>query len=240
MKLLVYAALLAVAGSLAACHHRDPEGVPYDLTGRYYLSNTLSAAKPIRLFAQQGEVTDPARISRFLAHWPGLRDNFSATDQPLTGGKRLLLRFTGNGRATYFPFFGGPGDSVQVAVSDQQAGSFQLQRLDSTTYLVSAGGLGCAPADALDGYLTLAVPGKTCHVVSPATGYSSSCRVRGVSVIGAHGPQLYLPFLSWQAIRGGCSAGFSGTPNLLNDKAYTRLSANDTLVVQEREIALIR
>ena len=87
-------------------------------------------------------------------------------------------------------------------------------------------------------------PTKRCVALPPATGYSRLCRFRPVRLLKMNAGQLFVPQLSWLVQSGqqyaSCGYAASGSWNLFNTGILNQLTAGDTLVVQERAIALLK
>jgi hypothetical protein len=237
---LIYASVLVLAGTLAACH-REAENPSPDLTGTYVAAATIVAAHPIVMYTQAGQVTDQAVLTRFLTRRPNQTGYFSATDAPIPSNQTLKLTFRDNNRATLLFGTGTRADSLRVEVTNREPASFLLQQLDSTNQFgVSSGQSTCDRVGKIAEYVRGVVAGKRCRMVSPSTGYSSFCRVRPVRMVGVRDGQLYVPYYSWLIQAGGCYTAVSGEWNTFGQGARGQLGAGDTLVVQEREVALHR
>ncbi|MDJ0365298.1 hypothetical protein QMK33_09040 [Hymenobacter sp. H14-R3] len=231
--------LFLVGAALLAGCHRDAERISYDLTGKYTAVSVITAANPIAMYTAAGQVTSQPVITRFLAKRAWLDTYFSATDAPVANNGTLTLTFRGNNRATLLS--AAPGyatDSIRAEVTDQQLTSFRLQNLDSAANFTST--TYCPRPAELAAYIKDAYPGKKCINTSPATGYGQYCQTRPVRIIGAHGNQLYVPYFSWLVEGGRCSLASGGEWNTFNRAVLSHLVAGDTIVVQEREIALKR
>jgi hypothetical protein len=231
-----YYLLLTAAVLLTGCR-KDEERISYDLSGTYTAENTLRAANPIAMYTSAGQVTNAAVITRFLAKRQNLSDYFSATDIAIPSNTTLRLVFRANNRATLLTTAPNYSDSIRTEVTDQQVASLRLQNLDSVTTLPGAS-YSCSKVSELADYIKEVYPGKRCRLLPPASGYSQICKQRPVRVVGAHGSQLYVPYFSWLVQANGCFIAYSGEWNIFNRAVLSHLAAGDTVVVQEREIAL--
>jgi hypothetical protein len=231
-----YYLLLAAAALLTSCQ-KDSERIAYSLSGVYTAENTLRAANPIGMYTSAGQVTNAAVITRFLAKRQNLSDYFSTTDVAIPSNTSLRLVFRANNRATLLSTAPNYSDSIRAEVTDQQVASLRLQNLDSVTTLASAS-YSCTKVSELAGYIKEVYPGKRCRNLPLASGYSQYCRQRPVRVVGARGSQLYVPYFSWLVQADGCFVAYSGEWNMFNRAVLNHLAAGDTVVVQEREIAL--
>jgi hypothetical protein len=231
-----YYLLLVAAVFLTGCG-KDEERISYDLSGTYTAENTLRAANPIAMYTSAGQVTNTAVIARFLAKRQSLSDYFSATDVAIPSNTSLRLTFRANNRATLFTTAPNYSDSIRTEVTDQQIASLRLQNLDSITTLPGTS-YSCKKISELADYIKEVYPGKRCRLLPNPFGYSQGCRQRPVRMIGAHGSQLYIPYFSWLVLADGCSLAYSGEWNMFNRAVLSHLAAGDTVVVQEREVAL--
>jgi hypothetical protein len=231
-----YFLLLGAALLMVSCQ-KDKERIAYDLSGTYTAENTLKAANPIAMYTSGGQVTNTAVITRFLARRQGLASYFSATDVAIPGNTSLRLSFRANNRATLISTAPNYVDSIRTEVTDQQIASLRLQNLDSVTTLPGTS-YSCRKMEELASYIKEVYPGKRCRPLPATSGYSQLCKQRPVRMIGAHGSQLYVPYFSWLVQADGCYIAYGGEWNIFNRAVLNRLATGDTVVVQEREIAL--
>ena len=221
---------------LAGCRH-DAEVTP-DLTGTYTASTTVQATHPIALYTKDGQVTDQGLLDRFVARRIWLAGYFSTTDLTVNAGVTTQLAFRGNDRVTLLTTSASSRDSSQTRLVARQSGSFLLQYVDT---LGAYTGIGL-PCDTRINTLAVYVRNfnapSQCVALSPATGYSQHCRINPIRLVGVRDGQLFIPYLSWCLRIGTCSFAQGGEWNTFNPAILSRLAAGDTLVVQEREIAL--
>lgn len=242
---LFYAAGLFLTSLLAGCRsdtQPDLTGPAYDLTGKYLAGSTIVAAHPITMYTKAGQVTDQAVVTRFLARRPTPAAYFSATDVPFSSQYALSLVFRTNNRATIISASPTYTDSMRLEVTNREPAGFLLQRLDSISQPpVQPGMAACNRVGTLAEYIRGAKAGKKCWNASLSSGtYGQSCRVRPVYAVGAHGSQLYVPYYSWLIQAGGCYTAVGGEWNTFGQEVVAQLAAGDTVVVQERELALRR
>ena len=229
-------ALLTVVAFLVGCQ-KDTERISYSLSGKYTAENTLRATNPIAMYTMAGQVNNAAIVTSFLAKRPMLNSYFSATDATIPGGNTLTLTFRANNQATLLTTSPSYTDSIRAEVTDQQLASLRLQQVDSVNILGSSS-YSCTRVAELSEYIKEVYPGKRCRALPLVSGYSQLCKVRPVRVVGAHGSQLYVPYFSWFVQAGGCTLAYSGEWNMFNRAVLSHLAAGDTIVVQEREVAL--
>lgn len=232
-----YFGLLAGLALLTGCH-KDAAITSYTLSGKYVADNTLVAANSITMYTKNGQVTNQAVVTRFLARKQWLTSYFSPTDEPINTGSTLSLAFRANNRAALLTTAPGYIDSIQTEVLDKQANTFILQNLDSVGYFGSATS-GCSVRLAqLADYIKNFYPKKHCQNVSPATGYSQYCQQWPLRVVKVRDGQLFIPYYSWYVQANSCYLAYRAEWNTFNPAILNQLAAGDTVVVQEREIRL--
>ena len=239
MPMKNFCAWLAGTLLLAGCHKDKEAEVAPDLTGTYTASATVRAAHPIVLYTKDGQVNDQNLINRFLKRQPSFfAEYFSATDQTPNTGAITQLAFRGNGRATLLTSYSSYKDSVLTKVVARPAGGLLLQYVDTTGVYTNIG-LPCdTRINALAVYVRNFNAPTQCTALNPATGYSQYCRINPIRLVGVRDGQPFIPYLSWCLRIGTCSFAQGGEWNTFNPAILSRLVAGDTLVVQEREIAL--
>jgi hypothetical protein len=230
----------------AGCSKDAPEAAKVVLDGNYEAASTLAAA-PITMYTKDGPVNNPALVDRFLSRQYYANGFFSRNDvtlPPMAYGS-LTLSIRGNKQATFTTVYPSTGvtDTLKTEIIAQRATHFVAAKLDSVSILTSA-----ASADRcsqLSTQMEVESQAKRCVNVSIATGYSQLCKFRPIQVIKINAGQLYIPRLSWLIQSGnvrnsGCGRAASGSSNLFNTGVLNQLVAGDTLVVQERTIALLK
>jgi hypothetical protein len=239
MKLSFLLPLLCLA--LAGCHDDTPAVAPLVLTGDYQTGSVV-VATPIVMYTSTGPVQSPTVVDNFLRrqYYNYLTNGyFSRTDEVITDGSYLALSIRPDKRATLT--LGAPGatNAIETEVLDQQLSYFTLAHMDSTqTAYINSGPDRCA---LLGEQIGVAQPGKRCVRASPATGYSSFCKLRPVYAIAIRDRQLYLPVFSWYIKAATqCGLAYSRTRNVFNPAVLSQLTTGDTLVIQTREIALVK
>lgn len=239
--------LLAFGLILAAgCSKDGPEATKLILDGDYEAASTLATA-PIVMYTQNGPVNNPALVDRFLSRQYYASGFFSRNDValPAMNYGSLTLSIRGNKQATFTTVYPSNGftDVLKTEIIAHQATYFVAAKLDSVSIFTSAGSANrCSQ---LSTQTEVASPVKRCVNVSMATGYSQLCTFRPIQVVKIDAGQLYIPRLSWLIQSGnprnsGCGLATGGSANLFNPAVLNQLAAGDTLVVQERTIALIK
>jgi len=244
MKRLFYPlalGLLVAAG--CSKDKNEPEAKPV-LDGEYQVSNTLVAA-PITMYTKDGPVSNQALIDRFLSRRTWAVSLFSRTNTPIPTTSSLAVVIKGNNRAYFISTAPGASrsDTLKTDITAQQAKYAVCTERDSISVLTSTNATG--RCDVLTGQMQAELPVKRCVPLSMATGYSRQCRFRPVRVLKIDAGQLFIPQLSWlvqsgQTPYGTCGFASSGAWNVFNTGVLSQLTAGDTIVVQERTIALLK
>jgi hypothetical protein len=240
MKKYLYALLMS-AICLAGC---SKEKVPFALDGTYQLGPTVSAANPIKLYTKDGIMEDPALIDRFLARRQYLVNAaiFARSDAPSPYANPVTLTIEGSRAVlvvsrSYATKF----DTSRAEITSRTDRSFVVTGFDSTT-IGNNDGSHCAT---LVEQMHSPHGGHRCVKLPPASGFSSFCFVRPMWVVITKDGKLFAPQLSWflQAsppLAKACTYSYSREWDLFNPAVRSQLLAGDTLVVQEREIALLK
>ncbi len=240
MKHLLYPlafSLLVVTG----CGTKESEA-PLVLTGEYQAQNTVLTA-PIIMYTRDGAVNNPALVDRFLSRrtWA---TRFTRTDTPIPTTSSLTLLIAANKRATLASNSPGRSDTIKTEITGQQSKYLVLSAQDSVSVLT-------APSNAnrceqLGAQMEVEQPVKRCVAVPMTSGtFEKICRFRPIRLLQIDAGNLYIPQLSWIVQSGNpqtsiCGLSYGGQWNLLNPAVLNQLAAGDTLVVQERRIALVR
>ena len=237
-----YLPLLAVAALLVGCHkdQEAPEAVAFDTSGRYHAGPTILATNPITMYTRSGAVTNPTVVDRYLARRPWAADFFSRTDANPGNAVSLTLTFRSLNRATVTVT--GPNnylDSVRADVS-VAADYLVLKQLDTLSALLPLNTSCMSRAGQLSEALRQLQDDKTCVALPAVTGYSQSCKVRAVRQLKSRAGQPYIPLLSTLVQTGTCQTAVSNQWNSLSTAPLSQLAAGDTVLVQERELPLLR
>lgn len=230
----------------AGCGKDGPEAAKPVLDGDYQAAGTLATA-PIVMYTKNGPVNNPALVDRFLSRQYHANGFFSRTDValPALNYGSLTLSIRENKHATFTTVYPSNGftSTLKTEITAQQATYFVAAKLDSvTTFIPAASANRCSQ---LSTQMEVAAPVKRCVNVSMATGYSQLCTFRPIQLVKIDAGQLYIPRLSWLIQSGnlrssGCGLATGGAANLFNPAVLNQLAAGDTLVVQERTIALVK
>gem|GEM_PF-4799182 len=245
MKSSFYPLTAMLCLSLLGSCHKDPETSPLVLPGEYQAAGTLTTA-PILLYTKNGPVDNAALVDKLIAR-RRLGSYFSRADVPMAAGSTLTLTIRDNGTARLV--FGSPAfaDTVEAEVMGQSATSFVLASRDS----VGGPELAATPnrCEVLAGKIRVLYPPKRCRPIAYTPGtYEQYCRFRPSRLITIRNGQLFIPQLSWliQNQTGAgpgtsvCTLAYSGEWNALDPAILNQLVAGDTIVVQQRQVALLR
>lgn len=231
---------------LTGCSKDAPEAEKLVLDGTYEAAGTLTAA-PIIMYTKDGPVNNPALVDKFISRQYYATNFFSRNDVvlPAMNYGSLTLSIRGNKRATFTTVYPSNGftDTLKTEITAQHATHFVATKLDSVSSFTSA--TSTDRCSQLATQMEVESPVKRCVRVSAATGYSQLCKFRPIQVIRINAGQLLLPRLSWLIQSGNsrssaCGRAASGASNLFNTGILNQLVVGDTLLMQERTIALIK
>lgn len=234
--------LLAFGLMLAAgCSKNDPEAAKVVLDGEYQTSAVVATA-PVRMYTKDGAVTNQALIDRFLSRRTWAAALFPRTDVPTPPNAWLRVLIYGNNQANLVTTSPGRTDTLKTDITAQRADYAVLSGRDSVAVSSSSGTTN--RCELLVGQLEMEQPVKRCVALSLASGYSRQCRFRPIRLLKIDAGRLLVPQLSWLVQSGtqytSCGYTASGAWNLFNAGMLGQLAAGDTLVVQERTIALVK
>ena len=229
---------------LAGCRKGEPEAPPA-LTGDYLMGDVVVTA-PIVMYTRGGPVNNPGLIDRFLARRKLTPSAFSRTDVPVPPTARLALRMAAHQQAQWIIPAPGGSDTVRLDVTSQRPNYVVLARRDSATdgHGSSNGVYTPSRCETLGAQVEVESQVKRCSTTHSAAGIAIRCRFRPRFVVKITGGHLSVPQLSWAlsaSLAGsGCETSTSNGWNLFNPGVVAQLTAGDTLVVQERSIALVK
>ncbi|MBF9222094.1 hypothetical protein [Hymenobacter ruricola] len=231
---------------LAACNKDAPEADRMVLTGDYQAGATL-AAGPITLYTQNGPVTTPAVVDRYLARQPWAASTFSRTDAPISPTNTLTVLIRPNNQVYLISTKTASGrrDTIKHDLTAQNSAYAVLAGRDSVSTLTTSSSTAVSRCALLAGQMEKELPVKRCVAVPIATGFSQQCKFRPIRLLKIDAGQLAIPQLGWlaqsgQPLAGTCGRAAGGAWNVFNTAVLNQLTAGDTLVVQERTIALTK
>jgi hypothetical protein len=219
---------------------KDKEAPP-TWAGRFQAGSAISATD-IMLYTSAGRVDTKPLVDKFLARRKDLATYFSRVDVPIPAAYSLTLAFRGNNRVTVLSKSPTGTDSILTEITSQSPQRLVLANMDSVNIPRSA---PQGRAAQLSSLMEGEQPGQRCLSLPYVSGtYSQYCRVRPIRVITSRDGKLFLPQLSWLVQTAGAYWGFysaySGVQNTFNTAVISQLAAGDTLVVQAREVPLIK
>lgn len=225
----------------AGCSKDAPQAAKVVLDGEYQAGATVATA-PIKMYTKDGEVTNQALIDRFLSRRTWAAAYFPRTNTPIPTTSSLKVLIRGNNQASLITTSPGRTDTLKTDITAQRAAYAVLSGRDSVSVLSSSNATG--RCDLLSEQMEAEQPTKRCVALPPVTGYSRQCRFRPVRLLKIDAGQLVIPQLSWLVQSGqqynSCGYAASGSWNLFNTGILNQLMAGDTLVVQQRTIALLK
>lgn len=243
MKHTFYPLALCAAVLLGSCG-KDNGETPLALTGEYQATKVLAATNPIRMYTKTGEIANVPLVDSYIRRQFGTRPSFfSRTDVAIAGLDLQTLTIDANDQATLATFYQTNTTRVNSRITLRTPHYFVLTAADSASTLIPVG----APnrcVQLLDQIKTIA-PIKRCYPLPGITGYIQGCKFQPVQVVSIQNRQLFFPVLSWLVVRGQpssgtCTYGFADERNIFNSAMLNQLVDGDTLVVQERQIALTK
>lgn len=229
---------------LTGCRKGEPEAPPA-LTGDYLMGDVVVTA-PIVMYTRGGPITNPGLIDRFLSRRNLTPSAFSRTDVPVPPTARFALRIEANQQARWFVPAPGGRDTVLLDVMSQRPNYVVLARRDSATDGSSSSTLVYTPSrcETFGAQMEVENPVKRCRTTYSSAGIAIRCRFRPLFLLKITAGQLSVPQLSWSLSANlggsGCGSGANNVWNLFNPGVVAQLTAGDTVVVQERSIALVK
>ncbi|GAB3856622.1 hypothetical protein GCM10028822_29230 [Hymenobacter terrigena] len=235
---LAFSALL-----LGGCS-KTKEDAPLVLAGEYQAAHVLAATNPIRMYTRTGEITNVQTIDNFLRRQSSSGQGlFSRTDVTITTPDSQTLTIDANDQATVATTYQGTTTRLTSRITLRNPQYFVLTSTDSVSTVTAPSSFDrCVQ---LVDQIRAIAPVKRCQALPPITGYSQSCTFHPVQVVGIQNGQLFLPAFSWLIMRsvpslGWCTYTAANERNLFNPAILNQLVAGDTVVVQERRIALTK
>lgn len=240
MKYLFYPLALGLL-MLGGCS-KDREEATLVLAGEYQANSTIVTA-PITMYTSTGVVNNQAVVDGYLRRQALSAAYFSRTDLPTPAANSLAIIIRQNKQVNFISSYPTRTDTVKAEITSQLAKYVVLSNRDSVAGFSSASAANrCAQ---LSAQMPIEKPVKRCVGMSPASGYSQYCKYRPVEVVAINAGQLYIPLLSWSlksspSVYSNCGSASYGSWNLFNKAVLNQLASGDTLVMQERSIALTK
>ena len=217
------------------------------LAGSFQAGAVINAAA-IEMYTSAGRVDNPALVDKFLARRKNLTSYFSRVETPLPATYSLALAFRNNNRVTYL--FKNPTttDSLVTEIVARSAQRLVLASLDSV-----GGSRSSSAAQSRAAQLSDLIPaeqsGTRCQAVASGTNLSAQyCKARQIRLVTLRDGKAFVPQLSWiiqtmdtfGSINYANYWAYSGVQNAFSPAVLNQLHAGDTLVVQAREIPLLK
>jgi hypothetical protein len=245
MKHTLY--LLALGATILTSCGSDKEDTPFVLAGEYQTGTTLMATNPIAMYTKSGEVKNDRVIDSFLksSRLP-ISTYFSRTDVPFPSAdtKPLKVIIQENGKATLVAVGPTGTDSTKAEVTRQTPEYIIVSDIDSVGGPSNPSSPPLTRCYQFRDKIETFYPVKHCRPVSYTSGtYEYFCKFRTIRVIEIKDGQLFIPQLSW-FVRSGrptdCSLVYSGEWNTFDTAILNQLVEGDTIVVQKRQVALLK
>jgi hypothetical protein len=221
------------------------------LAGEYQSGSSIIAAAPITMYTATGQINNAALVDRFLTRHLGTSAPiyFSRTDVPITNGSVRTITLEANDQTTEVQSLATTRVTSKAVVTSRTPQYLVLTGVDSVAIL---SGINFLPNPcALKGEMVRTTSSvKVCRPLPLSTGYSQTCKHRPVQALGLRYGQLYIPALSWILKSSTtrtlanptthCTYAVGNQREVFNPAVLNQLATDDTLVVQSREIALIK
>jgi hypothetical protein len=244
MKKYLYSLVLSTT-ILSGCG-KDKEA-PLIVEGRYLADDTILAANPITMYTKDGKVDNQSIIQRFLNHRTWAQSYFSSTDivNPNIGSSSLAVEIRSNKRAAIISKYSNSIDSIGVELTSQEANYLVLSAIDSFSINVPNYRYDEVHVNELVAQMHTVIPQRKCYNVPAYLDYSQSCKQRYVRLLTTKKGKLFIPQFSYivqvsQLNYGFHTIGYNRVWNTFNKSVLNKLVVGDTLVVQEREVTLLR
>ena len=227
---------------LCACG-KDDDTSELNLPGKYRSDNHIMAAA-INMYTSSGQLNNTSLIDKFIRRHR-MSDSFSRTDVAIPNGNFLTLSISPDNRVTFVsttPDNSRSPDSLKTEIVSRSQDYLALANLDSVSVVSSESSNRC---EQLAKNINQVQPNKRCRTVSVVSGsFSQLCWYRPTSALLIKDGTLRLPLFSWiiSSRQNGffCGSGYGNTRNTLNPAVLNQLQVGDTIVVQVRQVPLIK
>lgn len=214
------------------------------LEGSYETSNTI-VPSPIQLYTTGGRrITDQQAIKSFIKRRHA-EEYFLFANQTIPDSSSIELRFQPANKVTLS--FKQPNQSARVIETEITARTQEqltLTTVAESSFFKTTDGPSNHCAELGDKIKTV-YPVLNWQAVSHASGYSGSyCTGRETRVLTLKNGKPVLTLMSWAVLAygnfGGCSSAYNNEWNTFNTSLPTQLGSKDTIMVQTKEVALIK
>ena len=227
---------------LAGCGKAPKIELP--LTGEYETGPTI-VANPIVMYTENGPVNNPQLVDKFLSGKQLGPPFFFRTDVPNNDFYAFKLTIATNSQATLVSQSLTNPATKKAEITARNAEYFVLTEVDSVS--ISNSNTNSNRCSLLGHKLKTIYPAQRCKSLPLSTGYSQICRFRPVQVVTIRDGRFFLSVLSWMVQTGPsaatgsfCGLSSAGERNTFNPAIAAQLIDGDTIVVQQREIALLK
>ncbi|MBC8083512.1 MAG: hypothetical protein H7Z21_09900 [Hymenobacter sp.] len=231
---------------LGSCQ-KDGGTIP-QLDGNYETDTTVVPAT-IQFYTTGGKrITDLAAIKSFIRR-QRVDDYFSFGNQqiPANNSVELIVRADKVTLVTKQP--NQPNDTTETEITAKSQEHLTLTLIAESRVFRSTSNSSFSNCEELGSKIKTVYPAyPTCQALSPATGYSSLCTIRPVRVLSLQDGKPVLTLLSWVvkasrragAAASECSLAYSNEWNTFNSSLPAQLVGGDTIMVQAKEINLVK
>ena len=226
---------------LAGCG-KDP-GIELPSPGDYETGPTI-VANSIVMYTKNGQVNNPQLVDKFLSGKQLGPPFFFRTDVA-NNDFFFKLTISTNSQATLVSQGLTNPVTKKAEITTRNPEYFVLTEVDSVS--ISSSNTYANRCSLLGQKLKTVNPVQRCKSLPLSTGYSQICKFRPVQVVTIRDGKFFLSVLSWMVQTGPsaatgsfCGLSSGGERNTFNPAMVTQLIDGDTIVVQQREIALLK
>ncbi|MDF7810253.1 hypothetical protein [Hymenobacter sp. YC55] len=233
---------VALLTLLTSCE-KDPDPI-IQLEGTYETSNTIVPG-PIQLYTMGGRrITDQQVIKSFIKRRRA-EEYFLFGNQTIPDSSSIEVQFQPAGKVILS--FKQPNQNAKVVETEITARTQEqltLTTLAESRFFKTTDGPSNHCTELGDKIKTV-YPELNWQAVSSASGYSGSyCTGRETRVLTLKNGKPVLTLLSWAVLAygnfGGCSSAYNNEWNTFNTALPAQLGSKDTVMVQTKEIALLK
>ncbi|UOQ67269.1 hypothetical protein MUN86_05095 [Hymenobacter volaticus] len=238
-RLSIGVSLLAL---LTSCEKdQDPT---IQLEGRYETSNTIVPG-PIQLYTTGGRrITDQRVIQSFIQR-RHVEEYFLSANQTISDSSSIEVQFVSADKVRLS--FKRPKHNdkvIETEITARTQEQLTLTTLAESKFFKTTDGPSNHCAELGDKIKTV-YPVLNWQAVSSASGYSGSyCTGRETRVLTLKNGKPVLTLMSWAVLAygnfGGCSSAYNNEWNTFNTSLPAQLGSKDTVMVQTKEIALLK
>jgi hypothetical protein len=242
MKKYLYSVVLSTI-CLVGCGKN--EEAPLIVEGKYQADNTILAANPITMYTKDGRVDNQLVVNKFFNHHSWAQPFFSSSDIHNPGTSSLTIDIRSNKHAAIVSNSSNRVDSIRVEVTSQESNYLILSEVDSSAMNLPYYSFREVHLHEIESQMQSVIPKKKCYNVPAYLNYSQACQYRFLRLLTIKEGKLFVPQFSYliqtnQMNSGVNSIAYSRVWNTFNTSVLNKLIVGDTIVVQEREVALLK